>query len=558
MSQIVTVNTDKCEGCNSCLRSCPAPEANIVKKLDDGRFVIDIKPDKCIACGECINACKAGARDYKDDIDSFMPKINTEKAVILVSPAIQSILPSKWKGILDWFTQQGCTVIDISVGADICTWAHLRAADQGTVGKVISSQCASVVKYIELYKPKLVQSLSPIQDPVGCAAIYVRKYLRRSNPIVVLSPCIAMKFTADENDNINYVITIKRLLEYFDKKKISIPENDPNDFEYSFSEPQGQLGTIYSRPGGLAENIWSHVPDANISCSDGVSRVYPQLNIYAKMSEAKQPEIFDVLSCEHGCNMGSACGKKNSFFDVMASMRAIEAASRGRVKKNTGIIGRGDDKLFKKYDDELSLVDFIRNYKPAMPTSAPGITQLAPIFDEIGLITEAERSRDCRACGFNTCREMATAIYRGLNIPENCIRNVKSASNGIDKKTADECLELSAKVAENVSKISDGMKNIGDTSDSISERAATVKDLLENVVEFCNDNPTMDSDSVGQLISILETTISALGALDENVAAANENTDSIQKSIADITAFIDDIEKTLGKTEENQKNNTKK
>ena len=31
------------------------------------------------------------------------------------------------------------------------------------------------------------------------------------------------------------------------------------------------------------------------------------------------------------------------------------------------------------------------------------------------------------------------------------------------------------------------------------ERAAVVKDLLQNVVEFCRENPTMDAESVGQL-----------------------------------------------------------
>ena len=34
--------------------------------------------------------------------------------------------------------------------------------------------------------------------------------------------------------------------------------------------------------------------------------------------------------------------------------------------------------------------------------------------------TELERNFDCHACGFKSCKEMAVAIARGLNMPENC------------------------------------------------------------------------------------------------------------------------------------------
>ena len=284
--------------------------------------------------------------------------------------------------------------------------------------------------------------------------------------------------------------------------------------------------------------------------------------MYGRMPESKHPRIFDVLSCEFGCNIGPASGTKQTVFDVMTTMRAIENEAKSR-RKSTGIMGRGDDRLFKKFDDELRVADFLRNYKPSMPTPVPSNMQLDPIFEKMGMHTDEDRKYDCHACGYNTCRDMAIAIYRGLNTPDNCIVHAKSvllarhsALNRQNEQLAeitDECLELSDKLKENVSKINENMKNIGDSTSATSERAAVVKDLLENVVSFCNDNSTMDSDSVTQLISILETTISAFSALDDNVSITNESSETINKSINDIISLVGEINTVLGKTEQTEK-----
>lgn len=71
MNDIIIVNPEKCVGCNACVRNCPAQEANITKRRDDGTFVTTVNPDKCICCGECVRSCQHGARDYKDDTEAY-------------------------------------------------------------------------------------------------------------------------------------------------------------------------------------------------------------------------------------------------------------------------------------------------------------------------------------------------------------------------------------------------------------------------------------------------------------------------------------------------------
>ncbi len=562
MSELIIVKPEKCVGCNACVRECPAPEANMTKQLEDGRFITMVNPHKCIACGECVKKCNHGARDYIDDTEECIAELAKEKIIIMASPAIKTVLPTKWKGVLDWFKKQGCTIFDVSYGADICTWVHVRTLEQDKIGNIITQQCPAVVKYIETYQPKLLQNLSPIHSPIACSAIYIKKYLRRNNPIAVITPCIAEKNEAIDTGLINYTVTIKKLLEYFDRNDINIDIDTSEDFEYKFDESQGQMGAIYSRPGGLRDNMWLHDPDMNITNSEGVHKVFAEIDMYGRMPESKHPRIFDVLSCEFGCNIGPAAGTKQTVFDAMATMRSIENEAKSR-RKSTGIMGRGDDRLFKKFDDELRVSDFLRNYKPSMPTPMPSNMQLDPIFEKMGMHTDEDRKYDCHACGYNTCRDMAIAIYRGLNTPDNCIVHAKSVllarhsalnrQNEQLEEITEECLALSDKLKENVAKINDNMKSIGDSTSATSERAAVVKDLLENVVAFCNDNSTMDSDSVTQLISILETTIDAFGALDDNVTTTNESSETINKSINDIISLVGEINEVLVKTGQTEK-----
>ena len=165
-TEIIIVRPDKCVGCNSCVRTCPAPEANITKMLEDGRFVTTVNPDKCIACGECVRTCTHGARDYIDDTEAAMQRMTKEKLIVLATPAIKTVFPTKWKSVLDWFKAKGCIIFDVSFGADICTWAHLRAIENKKVGNVITQPCAAIVKYIEIYQPKLLENLSPDRKSV--------------------------------------------------------------------------------------------------------------------------------------------------------------------------------------------------------------------------------------------------------------------------------------------------------------------------------------------------------------------------------------------------------
>ena len=68
--EIVYTDTERCIGCNKCIRNCPVMGANVAYVLD-GENKVKVNQDLCIRCGACLDACTHDARQYQDDTDSF-------------------------------------------------------------------------------------------------------------------------------------------------------------------------------------------------------------------------------------------------------------------------------------------------------------------------------------------------------------------------------------------------------------------------------------------------------------------------------------------------------
>ena len=556
MSDIIVVKPEKCVGCNACVRNCPAPEANITKMLEDGRFITSVNSDKCIACGQCLKVCTHNARDYIDDTRICMQRLEKDKTIILVSPAIRTALPNHWVGILDWFKSKGCVIFDVALGADICTWAHLKVMQDQRRIKYISQQCAAVVKYIEAYQPSILKNLSPIHSPIGCTVAYIKKYLRRTNPIAVLTPCIAQKNEFIETGLVEYNVTFNKLMEYFDANGIVIHTNSEDEYEYRFDDMQGQLGAIYIRPDGFKNNLQLHDPELNIYSTEGISSAYSSIDAYADTKDSNRPEIMDVISCEYGCAMGPAADIKSSPFTVMKLINNLESEAKKRRK--TSVFRQAEDKLFKKFDEELQVEDFMRTNKPQMTSPIPSDVQLDTVFKMMGKDTDAAKCYDCRACGYNSCREMATAICRGLNSPNNCIIRSKDLlvelQKGINEQEekyteiTNKCRNLFEDLQEKFGNVKTNTVTLEESSAKTSEKTKVLNDLVTNIIIFCKNNDSLNKEGINQMIVILETTLKSLQSLDESVGTTNENFDKISATVDEIKTVIENIDKTLNET----------
>lgn len=497
---IIGLQEEKCVGCNACVRVCPAGDANIAHMDESGTLRIKIDDDRCIKCGACIKACSHQARYFIDDTEQFISDLKAGKEIAMIAaPAIKIAFDGNWRHVLQWLRNQGVKAIyDVSFGADICTWAHLRYLEKHPDAKVISQPCAAVVNYIEKHKPTLISHLSPIHSPMLCMATYMRKILGFRGKIAAISPCIAKIDEFRETGLIDYNVTMEHLRDFFAENNVDLPKVKIYS-EFEFDAHQGLEGAIYSRPGGLMKNLLIHAPEMEVITSEGTEKLYKDLDTYEKEKSKWLPTVFDVLNCENGCNGGPATGVNYNCFAMNDIMHDVERYARKIRKANT--TKKGVDKQFDEFDKTLNLDDFLRTYKASLSgTKTVSEKDIENAYLMMDKHTEMDRHFDCHSCGFSSCREMAIALAKGINEKENCHQYMmKSIYNERKKVTSvneevlnmnNELVAIFGSLTENINKVKEEAVIIRDAGKESSTEMTNVaihmgdlKDLNQSIAD---------------------------------------------------------------------------
>lgn len=543
---MITFDYERCVGCNTCVRVCPAPEANSVAVRPDGSLSIVVNEDKCIKCGRCTKVCDHYARGYTDDTEQFLKDLKSGVPIIIITaPAIKVAFDGSWRNVLAKLREMGASkILDVSFGADICTWAHLRYIEKNPGKKVISQPCAAIVNYAQKYNHALLDNMSPVQSPMVCTAIYAKKYMGLSSyKIAALSPCIAKKDEFVQTKTIDYNVTFDHLRDHimhYNDEISSLRDviaNNKNVFcEFAFDGETGIVGSIYPRPAGLKTNLLLHNPDLNIINSEGVDKVYADLDEYAIESDHARPDVFDVLSCECGCNTGPGVGSEHSLFQIHKIMNTIENFNI-KERRRVNPINKKDTQ-FLEFDRKLKLDDFLRTYTVEnVTTPPPSREQLERAFNSLGKTTETERNFNCHACGFKTCQEMAIAICKGASVPANCVQyskhiavvrqaQIEEINNSI-LNTNNELTEVTQTLVTNIAQVEKEAEHIDALSGTSAEGIASLMSELNKISDLCTNITEAVagiSESVGQYVKMNDE-ISAI-AKQTNILALNASVEA--------------------------------
>ncbi len=500
---MIHVIEEKCIGCNACIRACPVPNANHY----DGT-VVKVNNKECIQCGECVKSCQHGARYYTDDLEIVMKLLKSQNKVsFVVAPAIKTAMDGRWRHVLQWLKDNGAhEIYDGSFGADICTYMHVEYLKRNPGKKIVSQPCAAIVNYAEKHLPKLLPRLSPVQSPLMCTAIYVRKYLKNSDILVGLTPCLAKGDEFTNTGIIKYNVTFKKLSEYLTQHRISLPTGHS---PFEFSAQRGFDGAFYPIPGGLKECLKVYDPEILVTTCEGAQKVYENFNEYLSTPERNLPTVHDVLSCEFGCNSGA--GAKDGFntfssYDIMMNAKHWANKRKSRERFHRGV--------FKT----LKLEDFLRTYTNRCDYDIPTDSQLDDVYKSMGKLTPEERHVDCHACGFKNCRSMALTIFAGNNTPANCIMYEKNRMN-----------DMREKIEEQNRTLRDSVSRIRSSLEVLTERLQPISDqTADNVVKNAEIKTDMQS-------------------LDKDIANIHTRATNISDDVSQIGTSIDEYTKILKK-----------
>ena len=430
MSEKIIGTTDACVGCNKCIRTCPTLLAN---NAESGRIIVN--KDACIGCGHCIKACFHEAREYYDDTNNFLDDLRRGSDIsVIIAPAFIINYPKQYKKVLGYLKKQGVkNFYSVSYGADITTWAYINYISANKFFGGISQPCPVVVNYIEKYLPNLIKKLIPIHSPMLCTAIYVKEYLKKTEKLAFISPCIAKSNEIEDpntNGYVNYNVTMSKLMEAIGTDYTS---SSPVDDEIDYG-----MGSIYPIPGGLRENVEHFLgQDVMVRQVEGEEHVYHYLNKYNKMlkQNKKLPFMVDALNCSMGCICGTATNNSiEQDDDVLFEAQKYRQVNKSN--KSTSLFKTSEkspwnkditpenrlENLNKQFE-ALNINDFIRNYtKKELKIKTSNIET---IFEEMYKFSYEDKNINCSACGYESCKDMATAIRNGVNDKENCIYYMK-------------------------------------------------------------------------------------------------------------------------------------
>ena len=487
-----------CQGCNKCIRACPVG-ANSAYLLE-GEVKVTINGQKCIECGRCISVCDHEARSHKDDTEKFFQDIQQgHKITVLAAPAVR-VNFSEYKRLFGYLEAIGVRLIyDVSFGADITTWAYLKVITEKKLSTVIAQPCPAIVNYIERFKPELLEQLAPIHSPMMCTAIYIKKYLKDSADLAMLSPCIAKKGEFESTDNIiKYNVTFRNLARYLLEHEISLdsyPEKEFDDITCS-------LGCLFSRPGGLKENVEEYAPGAWVKQVEGHETAYSYLDMYGERVKNNKPVplLVDILNCKHGCNIGTgSCLEEDAVDDIDYEFNRLKQLKLSD-KKGNGFLKKSRIKWMADYfEQNFNVADFYRTYRTdrrVEDLKIPSAKEFEEIFKSMYKFDEKARNINCTACGNNTCREMAVAIFNEENVPFNCLDYTRGAVIAQHAKT---------------NEISEMMKEIELLSEQRLKDATNIQNHFRSLKLAVNEIAKANEESAISLNVMSDQVIRTLG-----------------------------------------------
>lgn len=400
---VVSTIQGKCKRCYACVRNCPA------KAIRVHQGQAQVIEERCIACGTCLRVCSQKAKQIESGVEPALELIRNHRSVIaILAPSFPAAFPKIKPGqMVTALKKLGFSeVMEVAFGAQMVSRAYARLAKADGGKPIITTPCPALILYVEKHCPELIPYLAPIVSPMIALGRAIKWKYDPEARVVFIGPCIAKKQEARDEKVagiIEAVITYAGLDRMFKDKGI-----DPAALEESpLSGPKPHLARAFPISGGLlkAAALSGDVLDSEIVVTEGKDRVIEILREVAR-GEVKA-KFLDLLFCE-GCINGPVMEndltvpvRKDIIVDYLMKNADPERAER-------------DLKAYSDIDVSRGFTD--RSVHLSIPTEE----EIKEILRQINK-TKPEDELNCGACGYNSCREKAIAVYQGLAENEMCL-----------------------------------------------------------------------------------------------------------------------------------------
>lgn len=400
--ELVYTRKELCRTCYTCVRECPAKAI----RIENGQA--EVMSDRCIGCGNCTRVCSQGAKVYLRTSDRVKQLLKSAgRVAAIVAPSFPAEFNETGAGLFTGMVRKlGFTsVYEVSFGADLVASRYRELIGAGDNKYYISSDCPSTVNYIRYYHPALIPRLAPVVSPMVAMTRVVAEIEGKETPVVFIGPCVAKKA---ESSEVNEAITFTELRDLFIDAGISAENAEPSHFD----PPLGGKGAIFPVARGLLQTagINDDTITGNILAAEG--RIPFQEAIREFEAGMIKDQHLELLCCK-GCVMGPGMSEGGKYYKRRAYVSSY-AQEKMRSLDNdewTANINR-----FLAIDLDAG---FIANDRRLLN---PENVEIERVLKEMGKFAETDHL-NCGACGYETCRDHAVAITKGLAEVEMCLPN---------------------------------------------------------------------------------------------------------------------------------------
>jgi signal transduction histidine kinase/Fe-S-cluster-containing hydrogenase component 2 len=407
---LITTISERCRVCYTCVRDCPAKAI----RIREGQA--QVLNERCIGCGNCVRVCSQQAKRVYDSIPEAQALLKGPDPVAAVlAPSFPAEFTDReYTEVVGMIRQLGFSLVtEVAFGADLVAAAYRRLLENNPDKRFIATTCPAVVAFIEKYHPRLVDHLSPIASPMIAQARVLRALHGPDLKVIFVGPCIAKKVEGDRTcargiEELDAVLTFAELRRWLEQVAIEPDAALTGDFD----PPHPSLGALFPISRGMlqAAGMEEDLLSAEVVAADGRRNFVQAVKEFE--SGALEVRLLEILSC-NGCIMGSGMSVDTPLFRRRS---AVSQYVRNRVQQR-------DEDEWRRSVETLKDLDLAVSFEAQkLVETDPPEEKIREILAQMGK-TRPEDELNCQACGYETCREHAIAIYRGLAENEMCLPN---------------------------------------------------------------------------------------------------------------------------------------
>lgn len=402
----ITTIKERCRMCYTCVRECPAKAIRIVTGQ------AEVIAERCIACGNCVRVCSQKAKQPVSSIGAVDGLLASGRRV---AACLAPSFPAEFND-LDYRTLAGMIrelgftwVLEVSFGADLVAREYRKLLGETNGHRYIATHCPAIIGFVERYYPALVDSLAPIVSPMVATARVARRTYGDQIAVVFIGPCIGKKAEIGGEPvagEVEAVLTYDELRQMFDQAGIVSGKVDASEFD----PPYGGSGALFPIGGGMlqAANIQEDLMTGEVVSTQGRTHMVEAIKEFANGDLGAK--LLEALCCE-GCIMGAGI---TSDLPMFSRRRQVRLFVRERMEMLDQWHWHED---MQRAADLVLARTFTANDQ-RIPT--PKKVEFLDVMARMGKFAP-EDELNCGACGYDTCRDHAVAICKGLAESEMCL-----------------------------------------------------------------------------------------------------------------------------------------